>query len=89
MPPPAAMHVCCESPVNARRTRRPSSPLCPASLSDGTPYVWVDFERDMIRLADDRLECLAPYQADIRRLRFTVPAGDRGDLAFTCTVGWV
>lgn len=36
----------------------------------------------MIWLADSRVEWLAPYQADIPRLRFTGPPGDGDHLTF-------
>ncbi|OTA02934.1 hypothetical protein A9Z42_0033520 [Trichoderma parareesei] len=79
MAPPAVMHVCRES--------RQCAPYQKAffTMVPGEPehrYIWVDFEQDMICLADDRVDWLEPYQADIRRLRFTVPPGDRGDLLF-------
>jgi hypothetical protein len=36
-------------------------------------YIWVNFQEDLICLADEKVARLAPHEADIRRLRFTVP----------------
>ncbi|KAL7813703.1 hypothetical protein V8C26DRAFT_404597 [Trichoderma gracile] len=76
MSPPAVMHVCHES--------RQCAPYQKAffTMVPGEPehrYIWVNFDQDMICLADHRVQCLAPYQADIRRLRFTIPPGSRGE----------
>lgn len=45
-------------------------------------YVWVNFEQDMICVEDDNLDRLSPHQADVQRLRFTIPTGDCGDIVF-------
>ncbi|KAL7940237.1 hypothetical protein V8C42DRAFT_259584 [Trichoderma barbatum] len=39
-------------------------------------YIWVNFDEDMICLQDEKMERLTPHDADIQRLRFTVPTGD-------------
>ncbi|PTB69950.1 hypothetical protein BBK36DRAFT_1110294 [Trichoderma citrinoviride] len=79
MPSPAVMHVC--------RKSRLCAPYQKAffTIVPGEPehrYVWVDFERDMVWLANSQLERLEPYETKIRRLRFTVEPGARGDLMF-------
>ncbi|KAI1357238.1 hypothetical protein F5Y08DRAFT_199183 [Xylaria arbuscula] len=66
-PAPAVMQVCRES--------RQVVPY-KKSFFTAARYIWVNFQQDMICLADHRLEWLEPYQAEIGRLRFTVPIDD-------------
>lgn len=70
VPPPALMHACQES-----RRRAPYQKAFHATLPDESEarYIWVNFQEDLICLADEKVERLAPHEADIRRLRFTVP----------------
>ncbi|KAL7920664.1 hypothetical protein ACQKWADRAFT_297579 [Trichoderma austrokoningii] len=78
-PPPALMHACQES-----RQCAPYKKAFFTTLPDesGIRYIWVAFEQDMICVEDDNLDRLSPHEADMRRLRFTIPTGDRGDLVF-------
>ncbi|KAI0438660.1 hypothetical protein F4803DRAFT_534364 [Xylaria telfairii] len=65
IPPPAMMHACQES--------RQHAPYQKAFFSSRHVYIWVNFQHDMICLADDKVEQLAPHYATIQRLRFTAP----------------
>ncbi|KAI0202347.1 hypothetical protein F4808DRAFT_421247 [Astrocystis sublimbata] len=65
-PPPAVMHVCRESRALAPYRRAFFSPT-----AAGIKYIWVNFHHDMICLPDDQVQALAPYYADIERLRVT------------------
>ncbi|KAI1177577.1 hypothetical protein F4777DRAFT_541494 [Nemania sp. FL0916] len=76
--PPAVLHVCQESRQNSSYQKA----FFTTSTLAGEPetrYIWVNFEQDMICLADHRVERLTPHEADIQRLRFTTPTGDYGD----------
>lgn len=83
-PAPALAHVCQES-----RQCAPYQKAFFTTLPDESEvrYIWVNFEEDMICVEDDNLGGLSPHLADIRRLRFTIPTGDRGDLVFE-VFGW-
>ncbi|KAI0554589.1 hypothetical protein F4679DRAFT_303192 [Xylaria curta] len=78
IPPPAVLQVCRESRLNAPYQKAFfTSTAVPGGTE--TKYIWVNFQQDMICLADHRVERLAPHHANIERLRFTVPTGDLGD----------
>ncbi|PNP43503.1 hypothetical protein TGAMA5MH_04475 [Trichoderma gamsii] len=88
-PPPALMHACRESRQCAPYQKSFFTILPNEEEEEEEEeeeaearYIWVDFERDMICLEDDNVNRVSPHQADIRRLRVTIPTGDRGDLVF-------
>ncbi|KAI0542597.1 hypothetical protein GGR58DRAFT_452882 [Xylaria digitata] len=82
-PAPAVLHVCRESRLIApyQKAFFTSTPVCGGT---DTKYIWVNFQQDMICLADHQLERLGPYQADIERLRFSVPTGLHGHYLHSC-----
>ncbi|KAL7912394.1 hypothetical protein GGI35DRAFT_440161 [Trichoderma velutinum] len=76
IPQAELMYVCRES--------RQLSPYRKAFLTtlpgdSEVQYIWVNFDKDMISLQDEKMGRLAPHAADIQRLRFTVPTGSYGE----------
>lgn len=74
IPQAELMHVCRES-----RQLAPYQKAFFTTLpgDSETRYIWVNFNEDMICLEDENLPALDPHAADIQRLRFTVPTGER------------
>lgn len=75
-PSPAVLHAC--------REARQWSPYQKAFLSillgESSPrYIWVNFQRDLISVPDYTVECLAPHEHEIQRLRVTTPLDGRGN----------
>ncbi|KAI1160532.1 hypothetical protein F5B18DRAFT_654531 [Nemania serpens] len=68
IPPPAVMHACRES--------RQHAPYQKAFFSSRQSFIRVNFQHDMICLADDNVSQLAPHYVVIERLRFTAPEYD-------------
>ncbi|KAI1307200.1 hypothetical protein F5Y03DRAFT_383941 [Xylaria venustula] len=74
-PVPAVLHVCRESRQIAPYKKTFSTPTLTQSGTE-TKYIWVNFQKDTICIADHQLEWLRPYQADIERLRIVVANAD-------------
>ncbi|KAI0870636.1 hypothetical protein GGS24DRAFT_492866 [Hypoxylon argillaceum] len=79
-PPPGLMQACRES--------RRCAPYEKAFVMSRFRYIWVNFQLDMISIADDEMNRLAPHCAAIERLRFTVPTGDAGDRFYESFFHW-
>ncbi|CAM1508947.1 Fc.00g026860.m01.CDS01 [Cosmosporella sp. VM-42] len=80
-PPPAIMHVCKESRQHAPYQKAFFTTF-PGKPESEVSYIWVNFQEDMVCIADEKVERLAPHEADIQRLRFTVPTGYFGDIFY-------
>ncbi|KAF2966457.1 hypothetical protein GQX73_g7083 [Xylaria multiplex] len=81
-PAPAVLHACRESRLIAPY-QKAFFTSTPVRGGNETKYIWVNFQQDMICLADYQLKRLGPYRADIERLRFSVPTGQNGDFFYS------
>ncbi|KAL6886744.1 hypothetical protein GGI43DRAFT_418279 [Trichoderma evansii] len=70
IPQAELMHVCRESRQLAPY-RKAFFTTLPGDYE--ARYIWVNFEEDMICIEDENMKRLVPHDADIQRLRFTVP----------------
>ena len=82
IPPPAVIHVCQESRQHAPYQKAFFTTF-PGEPETEVRYIWVNFQEDMICIADEKVERLAPHEADIQRLKFMVPNGDYGEMFYS------